>query len=162
MNQKTLQAKTEVIQEIIGLSEKSQSLVVVEYRGLNVSEISALRRTLKESSSQLIVFKNSMVARAAESLKYENLDEYLVGPNAFVFSPQTLDSAKVLVKYARRNDKLVIKGGVIEGKVYSGKEIKTLSTLPEKNGLLSMFLSCLQSPLSSLARTIQAVADTKQ
>ena len=83
------------------------------------------------------------------------------GSNAFVFSKEISDGPKVLAKFAKRNENLVIKAGLVEGKVYDAAGMKTIATLPNKEGLISMFLSCLQAPIRSFACAVKAVADSK-
>ena len=83
------------------------------------------------------------------------------GSNAYVFSSDVTGAPKVLAKFAKRNEKLVIKAGLVEGRVVGADEIKALAKIPGREGLISMFLSCLQAPIRSFACTVKAVADSK-
>jgi large subunit ribosomal protein L10 len=118
-----------------------------------------LRRSLRKIGATVGVYKNSLVGRALASMGVKDMGATLEGPNAYVFSKDTIAGPKAVIAFARKNEKLVIKGGVIEGKKASAADIKTVSMLPGRESLISMFLSCLQSPISSFARTVQAVAD---
>ena len=139
--------------------QKSGSLTIVEYHGLTVAQITALRRTLRAESAEMTVYKNSLVERAAKELGYAGLEEFLAGPNAFVFSEDVIAGPKIIAKAAKKNEHLVIKGGVVDGKVLTADEMKVIATLPGREGLISMLLSCLQAPVRKFACAIQAVAD---
>ena len=102
-----------------------------------------------------------MVARAWDDCGYEELKDILNGPNAFAFSKDPTAPGRGLAKFAKKHDALVLKKGIVEGKVVDEATIKELSLLPNREGMLSMLLSCLQSPVSSFARIVKAVADAK-
>ena len=161
MNQTILQQKKEIVEEISEKIQKAGSTVVVEYRGLTVAEVTELRRNLRAEGCEMIVYKNSMAQRAAEGLGYHDLLDSLKGPNAIALSDDEIAASRVLSQFARKHDKLVIKAGIVENKVVDADEIKQLASLPNKEGMLSMLLSCLQSPISSFARVTKAVADAQ-
>ena len=161
MNQQTLESKKEIVNKITESFKGAGSLTVVEYRGLTVAQLSELRKLLKAQGATFNVYKNTLVTRAVDALGHEDLNQYLSGSNAYVFSKEILDGPKVLAKFARRNDALVIKAGLVEGKVYDAAGMKVIATLPNKEGLISMFLSCLQAPIRSFACAVKAVADSK-
>ena len=161
MNQEILKAKVDVVDEVVKIAKSSKSIIVVEYRTMTVAELSDLRRTLRSVKGTLGVYKNTLVKRATDKLGYKGLENTLTGPNAFVFAPDPIEGPKFMIKYARKNDKLVIKGGIIEGSVVNAAGIKTVAGLPGRNGLISMFLSCLQGPIRQFAATVKAVADHK-
>ena len=163
MNKTIIEQKESLVNEVSEEMKNSASTVVVEYRGLSVAKITELRRELRKQDATLKVYKNSIISRAAEKVGYSELDNELTGPNAIVFSKtDSTGAAKLLTKYARRNDELVVKGGIVEGKYVNAKEMKVVATLPNKEGMLSMLLSCLQSPIRSFACAVKAVADQKQ
>lgn len=158
-----IKAKQAVVNQISEEIKSNQSTVVFEYRGLSVEAIEELRRLLRKEDALMKVYKNTLVSRAAESLGYDELDKDLVGPNAVVFSKNDpIAGPRVLAKFARRNRALVLKGGIVEGKVLSDAEVKEIAALPGREGLLSMLLSCLNAPVSSFARGVKAVADAKE
>ena len=162
MNKQVLEAKQNVVKEIVEKAKDSQTIIVAEYRGLTVAQLQELRRALHKEDAELCVYKNSLVERASEELGYQALDEVLSGPNAIIFSKDVISGAKVTAKYARRfRDTLVIKGGIVEGKFADADKIKEVAKLPGREGLISMFLSCLQAPVRQFAATVKAVADAK-
>lgn len=161
MNQEILKSKQEIVEKISESLKESASMTIVEYRGLTVAEISELKKSLKAAGSTFTVYKNTLVTRASDKLGYSELNQYLSGSNAFVFSKEINAGPKVLAKFAKRNDLLVIKAGIAEGKVMDAQGMKTIASLPDKNGLLSMFLSCLNAPIQKFAATVKAVADSR-
>jgi len=162
MNQSIIDSKVAVVNEVKDKFESSSSAVVVEYRGLSVKEVTELRRALLKEGIDFKVYKNSMVERAANDLGYTELTDSLKGPNAFAFSKDAVAPARVLAKFAKKNDLLVLKGGVVEGKVVDVATIKTLASLPGREGMISMILGMLQSPVRKFAYAISQVAEQKQ
>lgn len=159
---KILQAKQAVVQEITDKMKESAAFIVVDYRGLSVAQATELRKQLREAGVDMTVYKNTMSRRAAESLGFEALNEFLTGPNAIVFSTEdVIAPAKVLNNFAKENEQLEIKAGIIEGNLVSVDEIKALAELPSREGLLSMLLSVLQAPMRNFALATKAVADQK-
>lgn len=161
MNQNVLAAKKEVVEEVKTLAKETNNLVVCEYRGLKVSELSTLRKTLTKLDAKANVYKNSLVSRA---LKEDNteIETLLEGPNIFVFAKDpTNGSLKALTKFAKKNECLVIKGGLIDGSFKDANYIKTLAALPSKEGLVSMLLSVLQAPMRNLAYSLSQVSEKK-
>ena len=161
MNQEILKSKQEIVAKISESIKGAASMTIVEYRGLTVAQISELKKSLKAVGSSFSVYKNTLFTRASNDLGYSELDQYLSGSNAYVFSKELSAGPKVLAKFAKRNENLVIKAGLAEGRVLDAAGVKTLATLPDKNGLLSMFLSCLNAPIQKFAATVKAVADSK-
>ncbi|GEN83503.1 50S ribosomal protein L10 [Sporosarcina luteola] len=160
---KVLEAKQAVVDEISGKLKSAVSVVVVDYRGLNVSQVTELRKQLREAGIDFKVYKNSMSRRAAETAGLEGLNEHLTGPNAIAFSTEDVVApAKILNDFAKKNDKLEIKAGVIEGQIASVEEVKALAELPSREGLLSMLLSVLQAPMRNFALATKAVAEQKE
>ena len=159
MNQEILQAKKEVVSEVVENVKNSNAVVVVEYRGLSVAEMTEMRRALRAVDGSIRVYKNSLVERAVEELVHTDLKEILEGPNAVVFTKDTIAGPKVIAKFAKKHEHLVIKGGIIEGKVANADEVKVIASLPGREGLISMFLSCLQAPVRGFACAVKAIAD---
>ena len=159
MNQQVLQAQKEQVAEIQESLKNAGSLTVVSYHGLTVAELQELRRTLAKENASLVVYKNTLVRRALEEGNFPALGDLLNGPNGFVFSKDLSKGPKALAKFSRYHDALVIKGGLAEGKVLDAAGVKEISRLPDKNGLIAMFLSCLNAPLTKFAATVQAIAD---
>ncbi len=162
MREAVLDAKKSLVSEIQEKFASSASSVIVEYRGLTVAEVSELRRQLREENVEFKVYKNSMSSRAAEAAGFSELSEQLTGPNAIAFSDDAVAPSRVLAKFAKKHEALVLKSGVVEGKVVGIETIKELSSLPNREGMLSMLLSCLQSPVRSFACVVKAVSDEKE
>ena len=163
MNKSIIERKETLVNEVSEELKSSASSIVVEYRGLTVEKISELRRELRKQNASMKVYKNSIVSRAANLAGYSELEDELTGPNAIVFSKNdSTSAAKLLTKFAKRNDELVVKGGIVEGKYVDAKEMKVVATLPNKEGLLSMLLSCLQAPIRNFACAVKAVADKQE
>ena len=162
MNQDVKKAKEEIVNGIVSKAKESSTIVVAEYRGLTVAQIEELKKALRAEEATMFVYKNSLVERATKELGYDALNEYLSGPNAFFFSKDVTKGPKVIAKYAKRfGDFLKVKAGVVEGKVVDAATISELAKLPGREGLLSMFLSCLQAPVRQFACAVKAVADAK-
>lgn len=163
MNKAIIEQKQTLVNEVSEEMKNSASTIIVEYRGLTVEKISQLRRDLRKQDATMKVYKNSILSRAANLVGYSELDSELTGPNAVVFSKtDSTGAAKLLTKYAKRNDELVVKGGIVEGKYVDAKEMKVVATLPNKEGMLSMLLGCLQAPIRNFACALKAVADKQE
>jgi large subunit ribosomal protein L10 len=161
MNQDIKNQKQVVIDEIAEKFEAAVSSVVVEYRGLSVAEVTELRRALRDEEVELKVYKNSMAQRACENVGFGELKDQLTGPNAIAFGKDAVAPARVLAKFAKKHAALILKGAVVEGKVVGLDTVQELSLLPNKEGMLSMLLSCLQSPVRSVALAVKAVSEAK-
>ncbi len=162
MNQSILKQKEAVVNEISDLMKKSAATVVCEYRGLTVDEITTLRRDLREKNAVATVYKNSLVTRAAESCDHKDFDEYLSGPNMYIFfEDYTNGSLRSVAKFAKKYDAFSIKGGIIENKVCDADYVKQIAALPSKEGLVSMLLSVLQAPMRNLAYSLSQVSEKK-
>ncbi|KFN04080.1 50S ribosomal protein L10 [Bacillus clarus] len=160
---KAIETKQQVVTEIAEKLRESKSTIIVDYRGLTVSEATELRKNLREAGVEFKVYKNSLTRRAAESVEMAELNEFLTGPNAIAFSNEDVVApAKVLNDFAKDHEALEIKAGVIEGKLVTLDEVKAIATLPSREGLLSMLLSVLQAPIRNLALATKAVAEQKE
>ena len=158
-----IEAKKQIVEEIADKFKASVSTIVVDYRGLTVAEVTELRKQLREAGVEFKVYKNSMARRAAEAAGLAGLNDALTGPNAIAFSAEDVVApAKILNDFAKKNEALELKAGVIEGNVATVEEVKALAELPSREGLLSMLLSVLQAPIRNLALAAKAVADQKE
>ena len=162
MNQSIIDAKKAVVVEIADKMKAAQSTVVVEYRGLTVAEMTQLRRALREENIEFKIYKNSLTQRAAVEAGFDGLTESLTGPNAVAFGDDAVAPSRILAKFAKTHEHLVIKGGAVEGKVVGVDTINELSSLPNREGMLAMLLGCLQSPVRGFACAVKAVADSKE
>ena len=158
-----IETKKVVVEEITSKLKESKSTIIVDYRGLNVAEVTELRKQLREANVEFKVYKNTMTRRAVEQAELDGLNDFLTGPNAIAFSTEDVVApAKVLNEFAKQHEALEIKAGVIEGKVSTVEEVKALAELPSREGLLSMLLSVLQAPVRNLALATKAVAEQKE
>ncbi|MGI8387085.1 MULTISPECIES: 50S ribosomal protein L10 [Robertmurraya] len=158
-----IETKKVIVDEIADKLKAAKTTVVVDYRGLNVAEVTELRKQLREAGIEFKVYKNSLTRRAAEASELAGLNDALTGPNAIAFSNEDVVApAKILNDFAKKHEALEIKAGVIEGNVASLEDIKALAELPSREGLLSMLLSVLQAPIRNLALAAKAVADQKE
>ncbi|MBF0714903.1 50S ribosomal protein L10 [Gemelliphila palaticanis] len=159
---KAIEKKQELVNQIAEEIKASSSIVIADYRGLNVAEVTELRNNMRNEGLTFKVYKNSLVRRAMEQAGIEGLDEVLTGPNAIAFSIEDVVApARVLNDFAKTHENLELKAGVIEGKVASLEEVKAIATLPNKEGLLSMLLSVLTAPMRNTALAVKAVAEQK-
>jgi len=160
---KAIETKQVRVEEITEKFKGAATAVIVDYRGLNVSQITELRKQLREAGVEFKVYKNTMTRRATEVAGLAGLNEHLTGPNAIAFSTEDVVApAKIINDFAKKNDKLEIKAGVIEGTIASADDIKALAELPSREGLLSMLLSVLQAPMRNFALVTKAVAEQKE
>ena len=161
MNQAVLENKKNVVIEIADKFKNSGSTVIAEYRGLSVAEVTELRRKLREENVEMKVYKNTLASLAADAAGVSDLKETLTGPNALVFGPDETAASRILAQFAKKHKALVLKGGIVEGKVVDLDTINELSALPNREGMLSMLLSVLQAPVAQFARAVNAVAEAR-
>lgn len=105
------------------------------------------------------VVKNNILRRAAREAGYDGLEEFLVGPSAVAFSKDATNASKIMYEFAKKNDVLKVKAGVVEGKFICEKDLKVLASLPNKEGMIAMLLSVLQAPIRNLACVVKAVSE---
>ena len=158
-----IELKKQIVAEIAEKFRASKSTVIVDYRGLNVAEITELRKQLREAGGEFKVYKNTLTRRALAEVGLEGLNDVFTGPNAIAFSNEDVVApAKILSEFAKDHEALEIKAGVIEGNIATIEEINALAKLPSREGLLSMLLSVLQAPIRNFALVTKAVADKKE
>lgn len=156
-----LENKKAVVSEIREKFESSESAVIVEYRGLNVSQMTELRRKLSAENIEFKVYKNTMMRRAVEGTDFEGLNDSLLGPNAVAFSDDAVAPSRVLAEFAKKNKKLILKAGIVNGNVVDEAEIKELSTLPNHDGMIAMLLGMFQAPIRDFAYVVSQVAEKR-
>lgn len=159
---KILEQKKVAVQEVTDKMQTAASTIIVDYRGLNVDEITKLRRELREAGVEMHVIKNNLLRRAATELGFEQLNDYLTGPNAALFSESDATApARIAFNFAKNHEALELKGGVVDGGFVTDSEVKELAALPGREGMYSMLLSVLQAPIRNLALVTKAVAEQK-
>jgi large subunit ribosomal protein L10 len=151
------QEKAIVIEEVTTQVAKAQSIVVAEYRGLDVASVTVLRKTARESGVYLRVLKNSLARRAVAGTPFEALSAKLVGPLIYGISADPVNAAKVLSAFAKDNDKLVIKAGALPNSLLDVNGVKALATMPSREELLSTLLGTMQAPIAQFVRTLNEV-----
>jgi large subunit ribosomal protein L10 len=151
------QEKAVVIEEVAAQVAKAQSIVIAEYRGLDVASVTVLRKTARESGVYLRVLKNSLARRAVSGTAFEPLSSQLTGPLIYGISADPVASAKVLSGFAKTNDKLVIKGGSLPNNLLNQEGVKALASLPSREELLAKLLGTMQAPIAQFARTLNEV-----
>ncbi|MBL1227613.1 50S ribosomal protein L10 [Enterococcus sp. BWR-S5] len=163
MSEAAIAKKAGLVDDVTEKFKAAASVVIVDYRGLTVEEVTALRKQLRDANVEMKVIKNSILSRAAKAAGLEGLDEVFTGPTAVAFSNEDVVApAKIMDEFAKDAKALEIKGGVIEGKVSSLEEITALAKLPSRDGLLSMLLSVLQAPVRNVAYAVKAVAEKQE
>lgn len=161
-NAKIIATKQQEVDVIAAKLRESTTTVVADYRGLNVAQVTLLRKQLREAGVDFQVLKNSLVSRAAANVELSELDAILTGPTAVAFSKDAVAPAKIINDFAKKNDALKVKGGVVEGRYVDAAQIKALAELPSREGLLSMLLSVLQAPMRNVALAVKAVAEKNE
>ena len=152
----SLEIKKQVVAETKDRFDRAQSVVIVDYRGLNVSEITDLRAQLRAAGVEMKVVKNTLVKRVAENLGFAELNQYLEGQTAGVYSIQDpVSGPKILAEFAKTHKQLEIKAAVLESKVIDAQGVKTLADLPSREVLLAQVLAGIQGPLSGMANVLQ-------
>lgn len=161
MNQAVLESKKSVVSEIADKFKNASSTVVAEYRGLSVAEVTELRNLLRKENVEFKVYKNTLASRAAADAGYDDLKNVLTGPNAIAFGEDETAASRVLAQFAKKHKALILKGGIVEGKVVDAAAVNALAALPNREGMLSMLLSVLQAPVAGFARAVNAVAEAR-
>lgn len=160
MSEAIIAKKAALVEEVTEKFKTAASVVIVDYRGLTVDEVTRLRKQLRDANVEMKVYKNSTLSRAAKAAGLEGLDEVFTGPTAVAFSNEDVVApAKIINDFSEEAKALEIKGGIIEGEVSTVDEMVALAKLPNREGLLSMLLSVLQAPVRNVAYAINAVAE---
>ena len=152
-----LDSKKAVVAEVSAQIANAQSIVVAEYRGLEVGKITALRANARAAGVYLRVLKNTLVRRAVAGTSFAGLEDKLVGPLIYGISPDPVAAAKLLNEFAKGNDKLVIKAGAMPNHVLDVNAVKALATMPSREELLSKLLGTMQAPVATFVRTLNEV-----
>lgn len=153
--------KEAVVSDVTGLAAKAQTLVLAEYRGITVADMTRLRSNARGSGVALSVLKNTLARRAVAGSRFEIVADQMVGPLIYGFSEDAVAAAKVVVDFAKTNTKLVIRAGAFGGKALDSDGVKQLASIPSKEVLLSQLLGLLQSPVTRTARVLAALAEKR-
>jgi len=153
--------KEAVISDVTSLAAKAQTLVLAEYRGISVADMTRLRSTARSSGVALSVLKNSLARRAVAGGPFDVVSDQMTGPLIYGFSVDAVAAAKVVADFANTNDKLVIRAGVFGGKALDVNGVKQLASIPSKEVLLAQLCGLLMSPISRTAVVLGALAAKK-
>jgi len=158
---KILEQKKNVVNEIVDKLKKSESVIIFQYQGMTVEELSDLRIQLREVNADVKVYKNTLLKRAADELNL-NLDGFLEGPNAVLFGETLLEPIKIVSDFAKKHDKLDIRVGVISGSVADLNAIKEYASIPSREGLLTMLAGGMMQYVRDLAIGLNLYAEQKE
>ena len=153
----SLEQKQAMVSEVAAKLTGAQSVILAEYRGLNVERVTQLRSKARKSGVWLRVLKNTLARRAVKGTPFEKLSDQMVGPLMYGISQDPVAGAKVLSEFAKENELFVIKAGAMPNAVMSAQDIKALSQLPSREELLSKLLGTMQAPVAKLVRTMNEV-----
>lgn len=153
--------KEAVINEVTSLAAKAQTLVIAEYRGITVADMTKLRADARSKGVSLSVLKNTLARRAVAGSQFDVVADQMTGPLIYGFSEDAIAAAKVVADFAKTNDKLVIRGGAFAGKALDVDAVKQLANIPSKEVLLAQVCGLLMSPISRTAVVLGALAAQK-
>jgi large subunit ribosomal protein L10 len=157
-----LDDKKAVVAEVSAQVANAETIVVAEYRGVAVGDLTVLRKKARESGVYLRVLKNTLVRRAVADTPFAGLAEHMVGPLIYSISADPVAAAKVLNDFAKTNDKLVLKAGAYAGKVMNEAGVKELASIPSREELLAKLLGVMQAPVSGFAGALAALAKQRE
>ena len=153
-----LEDKKAVVADIGAEVAQAQTMVLADYRGIPVGELTTLRANARAQGVYLRVLKNTLARRAVQGTQFEALADSMVGPLIYGISADPIASAKVLNDFAKTKDALVIKAGSINGQLLDVAGVKALASIPGRNELIAMLMGVMQAPVSGMARVLGAVA----
>lgn len=153
--------KEAVIKEVSDLAANAQTLVMAEYRGITVADMTELRKNARSQGVTLSVLKNTLARRAVAGSSFESAAEHMVGPLIYGFSEDAVAAAKVVADFAKTNKNLVIRCGVYNGKALDENAVKELANIPSKEVLLSQLCGLFMSPVARTARVLAALSAQK-
>ncbi len=153
--------KEAVISDVTTLAAKAQTLVIAEYRGITVADMTKLRNNARSAGVSLSVLKNTLARRAVAGSAFEVVADQMSGPLIYAFSVDAVAAAKVVAEFSKTNDKLAIRAGAYGGKVLDVNGVRQLASIPSKEVLLAQLLGLMQSPISRTARVLAALAEQR-
>ena len=160
-NAKIIEQKAGVVSEIREKFENAKSVVVFDYRGLTVAEVTDLRRKLRDAGADYKVYKNTLTKRALDELNI-NMGEYLAGPSAITFGTDELSIVKVLNDFAKEHEALELKAGIVEGKVAGLEDLKRYAAIPSRDTLLTMLAAGLMGTVKDLSICLDLYSKEKE
>jgi len=152
-----IEQKKAVVAEISAEVAKAQAIVVAEYRGLEVGNMTELRREARKSGVYLRVLKNTLARRAVADTPFANLADQMVGPLAYAMSDDPVAVAKVISEYAKSNEKFIVKGGAMANFVMTAKDVNALASMPSREELIAKLMGTMQAPVAKFVQTLNEV-----
>jgi large subunit ribosomal protein L10 len=152
-----LEGKKEVVAEISTRLAKAQAIVLAEYRGLEVGDMTKLRAKARASGVYLRVLKNTLARRAVTGTPFEKLSEHMIGPLAYGISDDPVAVAKVMHEFAKSNEKFVVKAGLLGSQVMTAKEVGSLASMPSREELIARLMGTMQAPIVKFVQTLNEV-----
>jgi len=153
----SLEQKQAVVSEVSAKLANAQAVIVAEYRGIGVENVTQLRAKARKSGLYLRVLKNTLARRAVQGTPFAKLADQMTGPLMYGIAQDPVAGAKVLSEFAKENELFVIKGGAMPNAVMSAKDVKALATMPSREELLAKLLGTMQAPVAKLVRTMNEV-----
>ena len=157
-SEKILEEKKQLVSTIVDKIKNSESVILFQYQGLTVDELTNLRSELKKVGAEVKVYKNTLLKRALDELKID-LNEFLEGPNAILFGEDLLEPIKVISNFAKDHDKLDIRVGILSGDVSDINTIKEYASIPSRDGLLTMLASGMIQYVRDLSIALNLYAE---
>lgn len=157
-SERILEEKKQVVSEIVGKIKNSESVILFQYQGLTVAELTELRTKLKEVNAEVKVYKNTLLKLACDELNID-INEFLEGPNAILFGTDLLEPIKIISNYAKEHDKLDIRVGVLSGSVSDKDVIREYASIPSREGLLTMLASGMIQYVRDLSIALNLYAE---
>ena len=162
-SEKSINLKKEEVKKLAEQMKDAKLILLTDYRGISVEDVTTLRKDLREKSAEYKVIKNNITKRALEECGIKELDSVLEGPTAVIMTKEDfLEPTKAIYEFTKKNDYYKIKGGVVEGKVMTAEEIITLAKLPSRQDLLSMLAGGLLANISKFAVALEQVRLQKE
>lgn len=162
-NQKIIEQKQKEVSELAEKIKKSKIVLLADYRGINVEDITNVRAKLRNHDTEYKVIKNNITRRALKECNFEGMDDLLEGPTAVLLGYEDyLEPAKIIYDYTKEHDFYKIKGGIIEGKIMTAEEIITLAKLPSRQELLAKLAGALLGNITKLAIALDQVKAQKE
>jgi large subunit ribosomal protein L10 len=157
-----LQEKQAVVAEVSAQVAQAQTIVLAEYRGIKVADITRLRASARKSGVYFHVLKNTLARRAVQGTPFEALAEKMVGPLVYSMSADPVAAAKVVFDFAKTNDKLVIKAGAMSGSVMSAEQVSVLAAIPSRDELIARLMATMNATTAKFVRTLAAIRDKNE
>lgn len=157
-----LQEKQAVVAEVSAQVAQAQTIVLAEYRGIQVADITKLRANARKSGVYFHVLKNTLARRAVQGTPFEALAEKMVGPLVYSMSADAVAAAKVVFDFAKTNEKLVIKAGAMSGSLMSAEQVAVLAATPSRDELIARLMATMNATTAKFVRTLAAIRDKNE